>query len=222
MIPDPVTCFEHARFNQVQRYSVDDDSSAVIVDWFTSGRENKKEFWNFDSFNNSITLLNQDNKFLLVENQCVQNVNPENNCNSFGFLAKEFNNVHLCGILILYGKKTEAIRSSLACFQNRQTYSERFAELENEKEMKTRQIPLLSVSTINSNLTMVRFMVPTVQYGYELLAEILSPLNTELPGLSPYQDRIHYHSHAENDNESSHHVVCPIEILKAYRRQLNR
>lgn len=38
MVPDPITCYEHSNFTSKQRYTVHENSSAVIVDWFTSGR----------------------------------------------------------------------------------------------------------------------------------------------------------------------------------------
>lgn len=53
--------------------------------------------------------------------------------------------------------------------------------------------PLVSVSNLGSNVTIVRFAAHTAEDGYELLAEMLSPLSSgdleELP--KPYADRIH-------------------------------
>lgn len=53
--------------------------------------------------------------------------------------------------------------------------------------------PLVSVSSLGSNVTIVRFAAHTTEDCYELLAEILSPLSSgaleELP--KPYADRIH-------------------------------
>ena len=39
MVPDPVTCYVDSHFTSKQKYIIDDSSSAVIVDWYTSGRE---------------------------------------------------------------------------------------------------------------------------------------------------------------------------------------
>lgn len=150
-------------------------------------------------------ILNQKKEFLLVENQYFPNNSSGKNSISFGSLANEFQ-MNVCGMLVLYGPKTEFIRSSLRCFQNRQTFEERSAQ--------KHSIPLLSVNRKNSQLTIVRFMIPKIQYAYELLMEILRPLSTELNGNIPYQDRVHYQSDAEHDPSS------PIEILKAYRHSL--
>ncbi|GAB4840749.1 hypothetical protein Ancab_021512 [Ancistrocladus abbreviatus] len=45
--PDPVTCFSTARYSQKQVFRVLSDSNLVVVDWFTSGRYESGEKWDF-------------------------------------------------------------------------------------------------------------------------------------------------------------------------------
>lgn len=172
-------------------------------------------------------MLNQRNQFLLAENQLFNNQTdtdrvPSSNELSFGALAREFA-MNVFGMLILYGPKTEAIRSSLKCFQNRQTFEERAHH--------KHSIPFLSVNRKSDRLTVVRFMIPSIQEAYELLMEILRPLAVELNGFIPFQDRVHYDAHDEAsqkteatiENDDNRAVIGSsrmIDILRSYRNSL--
>lgn len=46
-LPDPVTCFRAASYNQIQRFELSATSSAIILDWLTSGRRSLGEGWAF-------------------------------------------------------------------------------------------------------------------------------------------------------------------------------
>jgi len=50
VIPDPVTCFSTARYHQKQVFQVSANSNLVIVDWFTSGRYECGEKWDFSLY----------------------------------------------------------------------------------------------------------------------------------------------------------------------------
>ena len=50
LIPDPVTCFSTARYHQKQVFQVSANSNLVIVDWFTSGRYECGEKWDFSFY----------------------------------------------------------------------------------------------------------------------------------------------------------------------------
>lgn len=47
LLPDPVTCFRSAAYNQIQRFHLSSTSSAIILDWLTSGRQSLGERWAF-------------------------------------------------------------------------------------------------------------------------------------------------------------------------------
>ena len=53
--------------------------------------------------------------------------------------------------------------------------------------------PLISVSCLNSNTTLVRFMANDAEAAYQLLSRLLSPLQEHL-GFDPYSDRLHGNS----------------------------
>ncbi|KAI0830623.1 UreD-domain-containing protein [Trametes gibbosa] len=50
LLPDPVTCFCSARYHQIQTFKLAEDSSAVLLDWITSGRKSLGEEWAFSSY----------------------------------------------------------------------------------------------------------------------------------------------------------------------------
>lgn len=50
VIPEPVTCFSTARYHQKQVFQVSANSNLVVVDWFTSGRYECGEKWDFSFY----------------------------------------------------------------------------------------------------------------------------------------------------------------------------
>ena len=47
LLPDPVTCFKHASYNQLQSFHLEDAASLIVLDSFTSGRKSLGEEWDF-------------------------------------------------------------------------------------------------------------------------------------------------------------------------------
>ncbi|KAF9022504.1 UreD-domain-containing protein [Hymenopellis radicata] len=50
LLPDPVTCFRSATYNQIQTFHLAETSSAAILDWITSGRRSLGEEWAFSRY----------------------------------------------------------------------------------------------------------------------------------------------------------------------------
>ena len=51
MLPDPVTCFSAAKYEQFQKFYLDDaKANLVLVDWCTSGRRERGEIWYFNHY----------------------------------------------------------------------------------------------------------------------------------------------------------------------------
>ncbi|KAH9837058.1 UreD-domain-containing protein [Rhodofomes roseus] len=50
LLPDPVTCFRSAAYNQVQIFRIDTSASLVLLDWVTSGRKSLGEEWAFSRY----------------------------------------------------------------------------------------------------------------------------------------------------------------------------
>lgn len=70
-LPDPITCFEHARYRQTQTFRLKQGANLVFVDWLTSGRkrnyattgavlESRKEtleHWDFGEYDNTAEIF---------------------------------------------------------------------------------------------------------------------------------------------------------------------
>jgi urease accessory protein len=62
-MPDPITCFAGARFEQRQRFDLAESAGLVMLDWFTSGRKARGERWNFQRYRSCSEIF--------VEGKCV-------------------------------------------------------------------------------------------------------------------------------------------------------
>ncbi|GLB36029.1 putative ureD urease accessory protein [Lyophyllum shimeji] len=50
LLPDPVTCFRSASYNQSQTFYLSKSASLVVLDWLTSGRMSMGEEWAFSRY----------------------------------------------------------------------------------------------------------------------------------------------------------------------------
>ena len=50
LLPDPVTCFRDAAYHQAQTFHLARGASAVLLDWYTSGRRARGEEWVFAKY----------------------------------------------------------------------------------------------------------------------------------------------------------------------------
>ncbi|KAL6310045.1 UreD-domain-containing protein [Sparassis latifolia] len=50
LLPDPVTCFRAAKYNQLQVFHLHNAASIVLLDWVTSGRKSIGEEWVFSMY----------------------------------------------------------------------------------------------------------------------------------------------------------------------------
>lgn len=50
LLPDPVTCFRDAAYHQSQTFRLASGASAVLLDWYTSGRRARGEEWVFAKY----------------------------------------------------------------------------------------------------------------------------------------------------------------------------
>ncbi|GMH02695.1 hypothetical protein Nepgr_004534 [Nepenthes gracilis] len=67
VIPDPVTCFTTARYSQMQFFRVLSDSNLVVVDWFTSGRYESGEKWDFGFYKSTNNIFLEDDQPLFLD-----------------------------------------------------------------------------------------------------------------------------------------------------------
>lgn len=151
-----------------------------------------------------------DNDYVILENQ-------DNFHTQFGDLLTKFGKKKVVGTLIIIGPKTIEIQSQLQSLNKRQSFYEHREELNKAREEGSRVLeqPLIAISQLPNQTTMVRFMVDSVEYGYELLREILMPIADELDGFIPYSDRIHHQDQSVKSN-----IQCPIEALRKFKQSM--
>ncbi|KAG6862419.1 hypothetical protein C0995_011859 [Termitomyces sp. Mi166 len=53
LLPDPVTCFRSASYNQTQTFQLSRNASIVVLDWLTSGRMSMGEEWAFSRYHSA-------------------------------------------------------------------------------------------------------------------------------------------------------------------------
>lgn len=63
VMPDPLTCFADADYDQRQRFDLVGDGALVLLDWFTSGRRAHGERWAFHRYASRLELC--------IDEQCV-------------------------------------------------------------------------------------------------------------------------------------------------------
>lgn len=64
VLPDPVTPFAHARYEQNQQFELASRATLVAVDWMTAGRVSSGERWQFTAYS-SKTLVRRNDKVVL-------------------------------------------------------------------------------------------------------------------------------------------------------------
>ena len=56
VVPDPIVCFAASRYQQVQRFDLDEGATLVLLDWITAGRRAAGERWAFDEYASTIAV----------------------------------------------------------------------------------------------------------------------------------------------------------------------
>ncbi|KAL3610418.1 hypothetical protein D5086_001438 [Populus alba] len=106
ILPDPVTCFSTARYSQKQVFKVLLDSNLVIVDWFTSGRHESGEKWDFDLYKSTNNIFLDDNQPLFLDTVLLeqQNISP---------ITERMRGYQVIAMIILLGPKLKHIQSEV-------------------------------------------------------------------------------------------------------------
>lgn len=105
VIPDPVTCFAAARYHQKQVFKIEPDSNLVVVDWFTSGRHENGEKWNFEVYKSTNHIFLNDEQPLFLDSVLLDQTL------AVGGIAESMCNYQVIGMLIFFGPKLKCIQS---------------------------------------------------------------------------------------------------------------
>ncbi|KAL6629096.1 hypothetical protein ACP70R_028861 [Stipagrostis hirtigluma subsp. patula] len=105
VIPDPVTCFSTARYFQKQVFQVFANSNLVVVDWFTSGRYESGEKWDFSLYKSVNHVFLEDQPLFIDSVLLEQGLN----CS----IAERMQEYNVIAMVILLGPKLKHIQDQM-------------------------------------------------------------------------------------------------------------
>ncbi|EKM83578.1 hypothetical protein AGABI1DRAFT_66331 [Agaricus bisporus var. burnettii JB137-S8] len=117
LLPDPVTCFRSASYNQIQTFNVTPDGSFVILDWLTSGRKALDEDWAFTRYYSENEIFIGGRRWardvMLLEGDNEDGEHLEGVVPSRRFLAEKLAPYSCYAMVLLYGREVEKIIDNL-------------------------------------------------------------------------------------------------------------
>jgi hypothetical protein len=204
-LPDPVCCFNDSVFKQTQTYRLEQGASLILVDWYCSGRKDRDDFWGANRITNRL-MVYEDEDLVLLENLDLHT-------NEFGKISEKVGGAMVFGMLILSGNMTKEARNRLQCFATRRSFHDQRAEILHNSQSSVNSsatLPWMSITNLTAETSILRFSVPSVEYGYGLLVEALEPLASAFDGSSPFADRRHYQQY----DPAEDHPHDPINTLR--------
>lgn len=112
LLPDPVTCFRSARYNQIQTFRIVSDSSVILLDWITSGRKSLGEDWVFSKYF-SVNELFVDGRRVARDAMLLEEQADNIKSLPFRSLADRLNPYSCYATLVMYGARTRATTDHL-------------------------------------------------------------------------------------------------------------
>ncbi|KAH9937167.1 UreD-domain-containing protein [Fomitopsis serialis] len=119
LLPDPVTCFRSAAYNQLQVFRLEASASLVLLDWVTSGRKSRGEEWVFSRYYSMNEVWIGDRRLakdimLLEEQETIRSLPPRT-------LADSLAPYSCYATLIMCGPLVESTLGSLSAEYGRTT-----------------------------------------------------------------------------------------------------
>ncbi|KAF9076154.1 UreD-domain-containing protein [Rhodocollybia butyracea] len=179
LLPDPVTCFRSASYNQIQTFHIAKDTSLVLLDWVTSGRKSLGETWVFSRYY-SVNEVVVEGKRIAKDVMLLEDDASESSLSRR--LAEKLDPFSCYATLILRGSLVEKTIASLtARYQNISVMQQRIVE-----------DILWSISPIGSDNdgVVIRVAGKETEDVKCWLSEALSPLE-DIVGVDVYRMAFH-------------------------------
>lgn len=109
LLPDPVTCFAKASYNQIQTFRLAPDASLAVLDWVTSGRKSRGEEWVFARYY-SVNEIVVDGRRVAKDVMLLENEDGKENTRT---LASRLEPYGCYATLLLYGPQVQGVVSAL-------------------------------------------------------------------------------------------------------------
>jgi len=159
--PDPVTCYENAKYKQIQTFEMDQDSTLVYVDWTTCGRENGfDEVWDMDYFGNK-TEIKVNGNLVFDEHIVLENTDRST-------IKSRMGSFRVLCIIVLIGP---LLRSNVDLIEAIPTIGQ------NDDEVVTSVGELIDKSG-----SVIRLLGPNVETVQKVMANTLQYLEKDIGG----------------------------------------
>ncbi|KAG6974824.1 hypothetical protein JG687_00000156 [Phytophthora cactorum] len=195
ILPDPVTCFERAKYRQTQVFHLEENSNLVFVDWLTSGRKRNYlatgsirdnrtetlEHWDFCEYDTTSEVF-VDGVRLVTDR--VRLADEEDVS-----LRQRMHSMHVLGLMVIVGSKLKVIMDQLLELSTRKKLHNARDITPQGRLAAANTFPgvIASASSLGSNSVIVRFCGQDVEASMTYVKTMLEPLR-EIMGFTPYQE----------------------------------
>lgn len=194
-LPDPVTCFERAKYKQTQVFHLAEDANLVFVDWLTSGRKRNYlatgsirdnrtetlEHWDFSEYDTTSEVF-VGNEQLLTDR--VRLADEEDVA-----LRQRMHGFHVLGLMVVVGSKMQLIIDQLLELSTRKKLHNARDITPQGRLAAANTFPgvIASASPLGPSAVIVRFCGQDVESAMTYVKAMLAPLQESI-GFSPYQE----------------------------------
>lgn len=215
-LPDPVTCFERARYRQTQSFRLAKDANLVFVDWLTSGRkrnylttgtilESRKEIlehWDFDEYDNTAEIFVDGERLLTDRVRLAGAIHCHCGCCSCVQthpalcladdeevkLRERMQGMHVLGLMVVVGAKLQTITDLLLAFSSRKRLHNACDITPQGRLATQNDFPgvIASASPFGDGV-IARFCGEDAEVAMHFVKTMLAPLRDAI-GFSPYQE----------------------------------
>ncbi|KAH7488636.1 hypothetical protein KRP22_008728 [Phytophthora ramorum] len=194
-LPDPVTCFERAKYRQTQVFHLEEDSNLVFVDWLTSGRKRNYlatgsirdnrtetlEYWDFSEYDTTSEVFVCDERLVTDRVRLADEEDVS--------LRQRMHGMHVLGLMVIAGSKLQVIMDQLLELSTRKKLHNARDITPQGRLAAANTFPgvIASASSLGPNAVIVRFCGQDTESAMTYVKAMLAPLR-EIIGFSPYQE----------------------------------
>ncbi|EEY64206.1 uncharacterized protein PITG_02749 [Phytophthora infestans T30-4] len=194
-LPDPVTCFESAKYRQSQVFHLERNANLVFVDWLTSGRKRNYlttgsvrdnrtetlEHWDFSEYDSTSEVFVGGERLVTDRVRLADEEDVS--------LRQRMYNMHVLGLMVIVGSKLKVIMDQLLELSTRKKLHNARDITPQGRLATANTFPgvIASASSLGENSVMVRFCGQDVEAAMAYVKAMLEPLR-EIIGFTPYQE----------------------------------
>ncbi|KAF4323237.1 hypothetical protein BBO99_00003035 [Phytophthora kernoviae] len=194
-LPDPVTCFERAKYRQSQVFHLEEYASLVFVDWLTSGRKRNYpatgsiretrtetlEHWDFSEYDTMSEIFVGGERLVTDRVRLADEEDVS--------LRQRMHGMHVLGLMVVVGSKMQVITDQLLELSSRKKLHNARDITPQGRLAAANTFPgvIASASSLGPNAVIVRFCGQDAESAMSYVKEMLSPLR-QIIGFTPYQE----------------------------------